>query len=114
RGSPSPTSAGSSDTKTPQSRSACTRIGCQTPQLAEALIALMIRALHWNPVGSRWAVEPVTAVADCPNRSICLGTSGEPEFRELEPDWQMAQTGGGASRRCLIGVDDASRLGAPR
>jgi len=33
-----------------------------------------------------------------------------PGFRELEPDWQMAQTGGNASRRCLIGVDDASRL----
>src|SRR5437667_7611521 len=37
-------------------------------------------------------------------------TEGEPHFRELEPDWQMAQTGGGPSRRCLIGVDDASRL----
>jgi hypothetical protein len=35
---------------------------------------------------------------------------GEPRLRELEPDWQMAQTGGGASRRCLIAVDDASRL----
>ena len=34
----------------------------------------------------------------------------EPRFRELEPDWQMAQTDGGASRRCLIAVDDASRL----
>jgi hypothetical protein len=36
--------------------------------------------------------------------------AGEPKFCELEPDWQMAQTGGGASRRCLIAVDDASRL----
>jgi hypothetical protein len=35
---------------------------------------------------------------------------GGPKFRELEPVWQMAQTGGGASRRCLIAVDDASRL----
>jgi hypothetical protein len=28
----------------------------------------------------------------------------------LEPDWQMAQTGGGASRRGLIAVDHTSRL----
>ena len=31
---------------------------------------------------------------------------GEPKFRELEPDWRMAQTGGGDSIRCLTAVDE--------
>jgi hypothetical protein len=35
-----------------------------------------------------------------------LGRSGEPKFHELEPDWRMAQTAGGASRRCLTAVDE--------
>jgi hypothetical protein len=53
--------------------------------------------------------EPSTAEGD-KDFPLSFGICGEPRFRELEPDWQMAQTGGGASRRCLIGVDDASRL----